>query len=49
MRDEVKFLPADKQYDSIIWGVRSQTYAKYQKRQVYKIFAIPQEKPEGSS
>ena len=46
------FLPADKhnsflQDDRITLGVRSQTCPKYQKQQVYNIFAISQEKREG--
>ena len=52
MENEVDFLPADNnesflQMDSITWGVCIQTCPKYQKQQVYKIFAISQEKREG--
>ena len=54
MGDEVDFLPADKhksflQDDSITLGVHSQACSKYQKQQVYNIFAICQGKREGQS
>ena len=50
--DEVDFLPADKhksfpQDNSITLDVRSQTSPKYQKKQVYNMFAISQGKHEG--
>ena len=51
MSYEIDFLTADKhkhflQIDSISLSVRSQTYPKHPKQQVYSIFAISQEKRE---
>ena len=52
MRDEVNFLPANKQegflqVDSITLDLFSQAYPKYPRQYVYNIFVISQGKCEG--